>query len=339
MRFFYGRTDCQDNANNIGCEHPNVGVYSPFNANGITVGGRCTTNYIHRDSHKAILLIAAHCVNPILNAPRDHRGVSFDAKIEPQTGFDDSQFYTGEILVAEHPGFTEALFTVIGSEPKNANSTVDFHDVALLALPMTNELGVILDQIDNQFGGSEGAGAIPLPEQPLYIESNGYHNASASSKGGFTIVGYGLSEVITQAGDGGNSVPQDPTIGLFIRAIGDDTHYLGYLPPKLVSFEFLGWGAVNFIKIQSSPSGNHPGIWAGDSGGLLRDPKGVAFGIASTGFARGSPTQPIGGNAGGIYTRLDTEDNLGMIRYCGFDLNKTAEEVVDCVNNTEWRSQ
>ena len=84
----YGTPDCDDNAANAGCDHPNTVSLSGFRPDGagLLSSVRCSGSLLRKEEDWLVILTAGHCVAAYLDGLQSGAlrqvGVSFDAQIE-----------------------------------------------------------------------------------------------------------------------------------------------------------------------------------------------------------------------------------------------------------------
>ncbi len=231
----FGVPDCEDNATNTNCKHPNVVMISGFDANGVTVPEtRCSGSLIKADSDKAIILTAGHCalrdITPLV-------GVTFDAKVfkpDPTVNvFNDDQFIHG------------ALPIVNFEYPTDKSYRVDFGAVII---PLTNGIATTVDgrQIDIK-------NITPVTLAPL-----GYIDALVKAHQEINVVdvGYGSSTILKNPDKNGNAIAGISNIEFGTRNISEN----GLFQNGSV------WGGT-LLKIQQNHAKDQSGVCIGDSGG------------------------------------------------------------------------
>ena len=84
----YGTPDCDDNATNAGCDHPNTVSLSGFRPDGagLLSSVRCSGSLLRKEEDWLVILTAGHCVAAYLDGLQSGAlrqvGVSFDAQIK-----------------------------------------------------------------------------------------------------------------------------------------------------------------------------------------------------------------------------------------------------------------
>lgn len=295
-----GADDCTDPLNPATCDHPNVGMLSGFDEDGITAPGtRCTVSLLHYDEKKAVFLTASHCLEDHIVENTASRGVNLDAEVNKLDAysFDDTRFIKGA-LYAQYPGW---------SFPGN--------DIGLVFFEMTDELRSRL----------EGLQKIAIPPVANYVKLMGYD--TPSSKLQFTGVGYGLGDVVARAKTGGNKAggaqfDADAYASFGVRSVSNSVNLLG--KKTVVNDD-------NYLTFNQTPAEDKEGLCFGDSGGPIIDPDGYVVAIVSWG------TNYKCTGIGGGY-RVDLEDSLNMIHKCALDEDLTAEAGRDCVVNGDFQN-
>ena len=188
----YGMQDCQDNATNAGCKHPNTVSLSGFRvgADGALVSsGRCSGSLLSKDDDKIVILTAGHCaelyLSSLQNGALANVGVSFDAQIARYPGTTvwpaDQYILGGQPVVPAEYG------------PVNAYNPQFDYGVIVFAVPaggLVTDNGTPVDLSDIY---------------PVYLPSLGFleGKVSATTPLSLTAVGYGPGEAHNKPGQGG----------------------------------------------------------------------------------------------------------------------------------------
>ncbi len=242
-----GVPDCQDNANNIGCQHPNVVSLSGFKVDPDTEqlvsAVRCSGSVLKRTENMLIIITAGHCaqgyIDQLNSGTLVSLGVSFDALIEKNVDtpsvWGPSQYILGgkPLLYKQYaPSFN--AFNVQ-------------YDYGLIAFPLVNGTGTT---VGGEVVNVSSIQPVTLP--PLGLANSFIHNVTL-----FTNVGYGTGSRFTESGKADKGSPSAPNYDTFgIRYVSTNTLFNGF-----------SGKAQNLIKASMNPARGFNGTCGGDSGG------------------------------------------------------------------------
>jgi len=194
----YGEPDCENNATNEGCRHPNTVQLSTFGPRGgrpLVANSRCSGSLIAKDANRFIILTAGHCGSSFIRRLRDgvdrDLGVTFDAEIIrdlPQIGpvaWTPKQFILGgqPVLAGE---YAPAYWT-----------WVNHFDYAVVVFD-------IPEGLRRTWGGKlvdlSAISPVNLPELD-YLRGK----VNAANPLTLVTVGYGMAQLLRGPGEGGNA--------------------------------------------------------------------------------------------------------------------------------------
>lgn len=267
----YGRADCTDLSQNIGCQHPNTVSLSGFreptadeDTDSLISFVRCSGSLLSKNADRLVILTAGHCASAYLSGLQDGSlvdvGVSFDAKIVkdlPQispTVWSPTQYILGgqPVLPAEYG-------------PQGAKASNIQFDYAVIVFEILEaqrftEGGQLVDLTNID--------PVLLPEQDYLLDK-----VSAKNPLLLTAVGYGTGEAHAKPGDGGNA-----------GGAVNSTEEFGerWMTALAAAFSFMG-PEQNLLFGSQNPARGNEGTCGGDSGGpLFHEDNGVEIQVAIT---------------------------------------------------------
>lgn len=296
----YGVNDCQDNATNSGCLHPNTVSISGFKidpaTNVMVASGRCTGSLLRVTDNALYILTAGHCASLYLSGLADgslvNLGVSFDALINKlpgsQTSWDASQYILGG---------SPLLYKLYGATSNSFNVQWDY---GLIVFPLANKKAIT-------YGGNR----IDLKSlSPIQIAPLGLLNSFVNNVTTFTNVGYGTGEVFNDQGQASSGSPSTVNYSNFgVRQVSSNNVFTG----------FSGQNS-NLMKGSQNPAQGYNGSCGGDSGGpQFYTVKGKEYQISVT---------SSGDNvcrSTSINARLDIKEAQDFINQCVMNINSPSE--------------
>jgi hypothetical protein len=251
----YGAQDCEDNATNLNCGHPNVVSLSGFrpatpddNTTADLVSFvRCTGSLLRKDEDKFVILTAGHCASAWLAGLQDGSildvGVSFDALINrdvsPELGrWSPAQFILGgQPVLSPDYGF------------QGNNKSIPHYDYAIVVFEIPPG-GLVTD-------GGESVDISTLDVVNIPPVDYLVGKVGGRKRPTLTEVGYGVGEHHNAPGTGGNAGGSTEDLSkLGVRWVADHTQAFHFKGPER---NLLG-GAQN-------PARGFNGTCSGDSGG------------------------------------------------------------------------
>jgi hypothetical protein len=271
----YGQPDCQDNATNTNCLHPNTVSLSGFRAPNageqasLVSSIRCSGSLLSVDEFRFVILTAGHCASAYLSGLQGGSlvdlGVSFDAEIvRDLAAISPTVWSPAQYILGGQP----VLNTSYGRQGAKASNIQFDYAVVVFDRPTAariTEGGTLVDV------GS--LSPVQLPPQDYLVGK-----VSATQPLSITAVGYGTGEAHNKPGEGGNTggaVNATDTLG--VRWYTDLTRAFSFMGPE-----------ANLLLGSQNPARGDEGTCGGDSGGpLFYDDKGVEIqvGITSSGDA------------------------------------------------------
>jgi len=310
----YGEPDCEDNATNTGCWHPNTVSLTSFGYRG---GSRLVSNtrgsgtLLAENADRFVILTAGHIANTFIerlaNGVDAIIGVSFDAKIVvdmPWMGpiaWSPKQFLLGGQSVLNRNFGPQGFLNVFQ------------HDYAIIVFEIPEAMRFKSDRFGRPRGEHVDLSEIPLVDLPEY-------DYLADKVGGanplqLTTVGYGAGRSLNGPHEGGNAGgPEwDPT------KVG-----VRWMTDQSPAFSFMG-AQQNMLRTSQNPATGDAGSCGGDSGGPLFyvDDQGVEFQVAITSsgdeFCRGMA----------FNVRTDTDDVIEFLD-CVMAPDAELEDILAC---------
>ncbi|MGQ3887868.1 hypothetical protein ACQUW5_02405 [Legionella sp. CNM-1927-20] len=235
-----GQLDCEDNATNLNCKHPNVvmsGIFDPRNGASAV---RCSGSLLKADNDKAIILTAGHCVYPLVSGQLAGGvlGVAFDAKIN-RVNDHTTAIYPDQFIM----GATPIVNTQYIDLPE-LNGT-DSYDYGAIVIPLVNG-----------YATTHGGQQINVKAiMPVSIADEGYVDNLNKKDVKIVDVGYGMGAVSLNPNDQGNNAA--PSLEPFAtRYISENGLYLN----NSVFGE-------SYLQVQNNLAKDQSGVCFGDSGG------------------------------------------------------------------------
>ena len=252
----FGEPDCDDNATNSNCRHPNTVSVSGFRASGPNeppVDGvssvRCSGSLLSKNADRFVILTAGHCASAYIAGLQSGGlidvGVSFDALIErdvPQISafsWTPKQYVLGGIPVLPqeygpqganawnlHFDYAVIVFEIpAGGVVTHGGTPVDLSAIDLVTLPAEGLLEDIVDASDT----------------PIV-----------------TAVGYGVGEAHKKPREGGRKGAGNDLSVFGVRYLADGTGLTSFLGPN-----------QNLVFGSQNPARGFIGTCGGDSGGPI----------------------------------------------------------------------
>ena len=262
----YGTPDCDDNAANAGCDHPNTVSLSGFRPDGagLLSSVRCSGSLLRKEEDWLVILTAGHCVAAYLDGLQSGAlrqvGVSFDAKIKRPDPLSSVWPPTQYLL-----GGSSVLPKEYGPHGLNAfNVQFDY--------------GVIVFRRGGDAWLTAGGAAVTIPA-PVILAPPGFVETIVNRfqpPASLTAVGYGTGEAHNKPGEGGNKggAVNDPS-KLGVR----------WQTSQTSAFSYMGKNA-NLLLASQNPARGNEGACGGDSGGpMFHGSPERQIGITSSGDA------------------------------------------------------
>ncbi len=295
----YGEPDCDDNATNLNCAHPNTVSLSGFRLNeeNVLVSlGRCSGSLLKKTDDMIIILTAGHCISSasfFLNLGiLDELGVSFDAKIEKFPG-DVANWPSDQYVLGGIP----LLAKVFGPNINAFNLHFDY--------------GIIAFEISDGIPITDGGDPVNLAAiDPVQLPPLGFLNNLVHNVDTMTNVGYGTGEVHGIPGE--EPMPGDPSGSNFdtlgVRLVSESL-YIGFMGKKR-----------NLVLSSQNLARDNSGACGGDSGGpLFVDDNGEELIVALTSSGDSPCRATI------LSARLDIAESQDFIQACADDADTIAD--------------
>lgn len=243
----YGRLDCDDNATNTGCAHPNTVSLSGFRQQdgGLISSVRCSGSLLRDAGDWLVILTAGHCVAAYLDGLQsgalEQVGVSFDALIV-------------------RPDASVALWPpdqyILGGLPV---LPAEYGPQGLNAFNLQFDYGVIVFRRAGAAWQTTAGQTVALPA-PVALPPPGFVETIVNPFVPWpllTAVGYGTGEAHNKPGEGGNK-----------GGVVNDRSKLGvrWQESDTLAFSFMGKDR-NLLLGSQNPARGYEGTCGGDSGG------------------------------------------------------------------------